>query len=577
MVYGWIIFATVWEPAAIEPWREPYNLQAQAFRIGQTKLPVAVPVGLQQLADPYDPVANAPYRLPSVRTVRLHDLSLYHGELYLYFGVTPVLVLFEPWLLLTGKYFPEELAVLFFCSVGFLLSVWLYGRLASTFFPTANRFLFCGGVLALGFVSGLPTLLLRPSVYEVAISCAHAFAMLTLVFIWRAIEGECVSKRWLALASLAFGLAAAARPSVVFGAIILFIPIFAEWRNRGWRERVALFAAAFVPIGVAGVAVLFYNASRFGNPFEFGQRYQLAGVDIRPLSHLFNPDFLAFNFRLYFWEPVRWTAGSFLPTGIRVPQPPAGYLGVDNPYGILTSIPFVVLAAALLSVGQRGNRDLSRFRQIQVCLGIISLSAALTLCAFSGASSRYEVEFLPALVLMAALGFLAWDKHVAGRKHWQWISRSIGGLLLFYSVVVGLLIGASTQSAHVSIRNRDLLVLLETGKKWEAVKGFEILVRYYPKDITARANLGTAYYHVGQLQEAVLSYQQALMMDPLLVDVYNNLGATFERLGRLKEARRHFKLALELRPDDRDVADNLARVERQAAAADGSTLAPAPR
>ena len=37
---------------------------------------------LLAMADPYDPVANAPYRV--------HDMTLYKGHYYLYFGVSPV-------------------------------------------------------------------------------------------------------------------------------------------------------------------------------------------------------------------------------------------------------------------------------------------------------------------------------------------------------------------------------------------------------------------------------------------------------------------------------------------------------
>src|SRR5207248_6297600 len=43
---------------------------------------------LLALADPYDPAQNAPYRL--------HDASLYHGRYYLYFGPTPVALLYLP-------------------------------------------------------------------------------------------------------------------------------------------------------------------------------------------------------------------------------------------------------------------------------------------------------------------------------------------------------------------------------------------------------------------------------------------------------------------------------------------------
>src|ERR1017187_7958738 len=63
-----------------------YNLLVQGFRAGHLSMEMEVPPGLAQLADPYDPAANAPYR---ITPYRLHDLSYYKGRLYLYHGVTP--------------------------------------------------------------------------------------------------------------------------------------------------------------------------------------------------------------------------------------------------------------------------------------------------------------------------------------------------------------------------------------------------------------------------------------------------------------------------------------------------------
>jgi hypothetical protein len=56
-----------------------YNLLVQGFRAGQLSLKKEVPPRLTQLADPYDPSANA--------YLKVLDLSFYKGKLYLYFGV----------------------------------------------------------------------------------------------------------------------------------------------------------------------------------------------------------------------------------------------------------------------------------------------------------------------------------------------------------------------------------------------------------------------------------------------------------------------------------------------------------
>src|ERR1039457_507256 len=78
-----------------------YNLLARALRAGQLNLPLDVPPGFARLADPYDPAANERYRL--LEDHPLHDLSYYKGKLFLYFGITPALVVFGPYTALTDR------------------------------------------------------------------------------------------------------------------------------------------------------------------------------------------------------------------------------------------------------------------------------------------------------------------------------------------------------------------------------------------------------------------------------------------------------------------------------------------
>jgi hypothetical protein len=66
-----------------------YEYLAEGFLRGHTYLPVEPDPRLLQLSDPYDPVANRPYRL--------WDASLYHGRYYLYYGPAPAITLMLPW------------------------------------------------------------------------------------------------------------------------------------------------------------------------------------------------------------------------------------------------------------------------------------------------------------------------------------------------------------------------------------------------------------------------------------------------------------------------------------------------
>jgi len=161
--------------------------------------------------------------------------------------------------------------VLIFCAAGFLAGVWIIYGLWRRCFAEVSFGVVLAGAVALGLATGLPMLLSRCDVYEVAISCGFAFVMLALAAVWGALASPQRQGWWLAAASLAYGLALGARPDLLFGAAILLIPVGLAWR-RGQQIR-ALSLAAIGPIVSIGLGLMLYNALRFGNPLEFGLRY----------------------------------------------------------------------------------------------------------------------------------------------------------------------------------------------------------------------------------------------------------------------------------------------------------------
>ncbi|HEV8073378.1 MAG TPA: hypothetical protein VGP21_04530, partial [Opitutaceae bacterium] len=309
--YAWTARPTVRQMYDIsDPADAYYNLLVQGFQSGQLNLKQEAPPGLARLADPYDPAANTAYREGS----HLHDLSYYNGKLYLYYGVTPTLVLFWPYAALTGHYLFHKQAVAIFCSLGFLASVALLCALRRRYFQEVSGAVVAVCALALGLATCVPAMLQRPDVYEVAISCAYAMVMLALVGIWRALHDPARRCWWLAAASLAYGLAVGARPNVLFGAIVLLAPVVHAWSSerdrRRWSIAARLLAAAVVPIALIGSGLMFYNYLRFDSPLDFGMSYALAAVKERALPHMFSLKYLWFNFRIYFLQPLHWH-GSF--------------------------------------------------------------------------------------------------------------------------------------------------------------------------------------------------------------------------------------------------------------------------
>jgi tetratricopeptide (TPR) repeat protein len=541
-----------------------YNLLVQGFRAGQLSVKKEVPPGLGRLADPYDPAANALYRSAPYQTT---DLSYYKGRFYLYFGVTPALLLFWPFVTLTGHYLFPRQAVAMFCAVGFLAGVGLLRGLWRRYFAEVGVGVVAACALALGLATGVPMLLQRGAPHEVAISCGYMLTMLALGALWCALhelERRCL---WLAAASAAYGLALGARPSLLFGAAILLVPVAQAWRERRPRKLSGL-TAATGPILVIGLGLMLYNYLRFDNPFEFGLHYVLNGDRQDTVQH-FSLRYLWFNFRVYFLEPARWGGRFPFVHDIVAPPLPAGQVWIDKPFGVLSNVPLVWLAlAAPLAWQGRSAEPRCILRGFVAAVALLSGICALTIGLFFGACVRYEVEFLPTLVMLAVVGILALERTLAptsesglvGRPVWRGVVRWGWCLLLGFSVAFNLLVSAKRYAEEC---NNIGVGLEDAGRVQEAIGHFEQALRIKPDMAEAHYNLGLALQQTGRVQEAIKHYEQALRIKPDYAEAHNNLGVILGQAGRVQEAIGHLEQALRTKPDYADAHSNLGLALQQ--------------
>lgn len=398
-----------------------YNLLVDGFLDGHLYMKVEVPEALLKLADPYNPAQRPP-------GVALHDASMYRGHYYIYFGAAPVVTLMLPFRVLTGgTALPLPAAVAIFTFAGFVVSVGMLRGIRRRYFPEVGTVTVVLGALALGTVSMGPVLVLRGSIWELPLSSGYFYAMVALGCVWRSLHAERRAAWWFAGAGLSLGLAVASRPTYLFTSGLLAAPVLWWW----WRARAAGAWAALpwrrvlagaVPLGAVGLAMAWYNYARFGSPTEFGVAYQFSGIFEAETQH-FRWSYFPLNSWMYALQGADWTRYfPFLHRGV-APAIPAGHLGFDDLHGVLPNVPLVWFALlAPLAAWRRGAEERGRLLAGMGAAAMIVAGTVAPLAFFYAAMARYGADFLPALVLLALTGAMAWQRcarmESAGAPRW---------------------------------------------------------------------------------------------------------------------------------------------------------------
>ena len=231
---------------------------------------------------------------------------------------------------------------------------------------------------------------------------------------------------------------------------------------------------------------------------------------------------------------------------------------VEAPIAILTNVPLIWLSlAAPLAWRGRPSAARSVLRRFLTAVALLGVTSAMIICLFYTTSTRYEVEFLPTLLLPAAIGIFAVERALAVSPAWRRAARCGWVGLLVCSVALNLF--ASTGRFAEKCYGTGSLYF-RAGRMPEAIAYFERSLRFKPGFARAHADLAIAFLQQGREAEAVAHLQQALRLNPNNASAHINLGTLFATNNRFPEAAMEYRNALLLDPKNQDVHVNLGNV-----------------
>jgi hypothetical protein len=369
----------------------------------------------------------------------LHDIVLYNGKYYTYWGPVPALVLFMPYRIIFGTSLPENLAVPLFCFGGLVWSILLLRFLVKTFFPKIPFWMYFAAIVCFSFSNTAPFILRRPAVYEVAISSGYFFLLGGLYWLLSGgLQSESRPGRLL-LGSLFLGLAVGSRPHLVFAAIfplLLWLKFFKEHYPL-YRLKEALIEGLYLfgPFLVCTGLLALYNHLRFDSWTELGSRYQLAAIYM-PTHSFFGLSRILPGLYFYFLAPAQISLEfPFFHLAPSYPWSlPEGYYPPEAVAGVLANIPFInILFLSPLVSPKKLVSSKPYLSSTLTFFVLLALTLVFLMCAvFASATMRYEVDFVSLLLIPSALLWFYFDERLGNRKFERFVLRTFSLVLIIY-------------------------------------------------------------------------------------------------------------------------------------------------
>ena len=369
---------------------------AEAFLHKQLHLLNTPKEELLALTDPYNPSLNDKFRQ--------HDASLYQGKYYQYFSPVVSILFNIPLRVLSGRYFTDPLLGAIFCSIGLIFNYLILIKLFSIFKIQVTQTYRIFSLLALTFASNIPFLLRRVDSYEVCIASGYCFLMIGIYLLIATLTLNYALRLKSIFFGVFMGLAIASRPNLTVIVLIFYLFFFIYLLKTVSKKK--LFELVFfsaTPIILIFLCLALYNYFRFNSIFEFGLKYQLAGIDVRNIPSFSIPR-IPLGLFVYFFQT--YSLDLVFPFFHAIyPLKPEGELSkiwfTEPVIGIFSMPIFWILPFQILLF-----KNAFSLHKAPILISTVFIGSSLTLIllfsGFLGVSMRYTVEFLPLLLL----GFL---------------------------------------------------------------------------------------------------------------------------------------------------------------------------
>ncbi len=378
-----------------------------AFKAGRVTLDTLPSNELLALENPYDWSQRVENNVNA-----LWDHVMYEGEYYSYYGIAPVILLFLPYNLITGYYFPSMVATFIFSSIGLVFLALTFMKLVKRYFDDIELSMYVVSLIMLLTTCGIWYCLLPSNFYEIAQSSGFCFVTLGAYFLVSAnvFDKGRINLTHICLSSVFLATAVTCRPTTAVWCVaaLLFIAtgvrkIYINKKNgENTPSYVKYLLCALLPFAVIGAAQMIYNYVRFDSFTDFGIQYSLTINDF--LSAQYHTQMAAIGFYNYLLAPPAFSTDfPYIMTNI-------SDLGVNGYYFTATKNGFGLLFRAMpmfaLFFAPKVLKHIKKENKLIVSVLFLAVSVIAPFVIIfsiweSGYGVRYMVDFAWQMLLCA--------------------------------------------------------------------------------------------------------------------------------------------------------------------------------
>ena len=339
-------------------------------------------------------------KINNLKNINPFDTSVYKDNVYIYFGLTPLLVFYIPFHLITGLYLTDKMLVFVLSGIFFLISLLILKIFLKETNLKIQPFIKILSIFLIGFCNYLPFLVIRGAIYEICILSAMICLFLSVITIYRLNTNKKHKYLFVFLLGSLLSFSVGARPQY-----ILFIPIFYLAilyiecnKNNKITDFIVLTFLFFTPCIAYGIIIATYNYLRFDSFIEFGWKYQLNEYN---QTHYFRDiKNILISIKYNFFEfPETGTKTVF---SLVKSKGHSG--GKELAAGIIYSFPLILNFVIILPFIKYTAKNKNIFICILLFLSI-ALINFITTGLIGGIIVRYVFEYLSIIVILSLFIF----------------------------------------------------------------------------------------------------------------------------------------------------------------------------